>query len=227
VIRLGALSGSVVVVLFPAFAAARMQGEARLHGLLERGVHAVFLLVFPVTVVLATFGREALALWLGAEYAQAGARVLAWLAVGLFTNGMAKVASALLQGLGRPDVVARLHLLELPFYLATLAALISVLGIEGAAIAWMLRVTVDAAGLFWAARRQVPAAQRPALRALAMAALATVGAVAGFHLPSVAWKAGYVAAVLVGVGVMGWRWFGAAARSRPLGELRAAVEGPA
>ena len=42
------------------------------------------------------------------------------LAVGVFINSLAQVPFALLQGVGRPDLTATLHLIELPLYLGLL-----------------------------------------------------------------------------------------------------------
>jgi hypothetical protein len=58
---------------------------------------------------------------------------------------------------GRPDIAAKLHLIELPLYLGALWGLTRSLGIEGTAIAWAGRVTLDAALLFLFARRILPA----------------------------------------------------------------------
>ena len=46
-------------------------------------------------------------------------------------------------GFGRPDLVAKIHLLQLPLYLVLVYFLISQMGIIGAAIAFTLRVTLE------------------------------------------------------------------------------------
>ena len=99
----------------------------------------------------------------------------------MFINSLAHVPFALVQGVGKPDLTAKLHLLELPVYLAALFWLTKTYGIEGAAIAWTGRVTVDALVLFAIARKLLPieTSFRPqttlfsvlALVALALAAL--------------------------------------------------------
>jgi O-antigen/teichoic acid export membrane protein len=101
-------------------------------------------------VILAQRG---LALWLGADFAQHSFRVLQWLALGVLINSLAQIPFALVQGAGRPDLTAKLHLIELPCYLLALWWLISSYGVEGAAIAWTARVVLDALMLFGLARR--------------------------------------------------------------------------
>jgi O-antigen/teichoic acid export membrane protein len=197
-LRLGIVSGAVSSVMFPAFAATAATGRERLGPLLARSVESVFVLVLPLSVLLSGFAREGLQAWLGAEYARGGAAAVAWLGLGLLVNGLAKPASSLVQGVGRPDLVARLHLLELPLYLGLLFGLVSAWGVRGAAIAWVARAAVDAAGLYWLAARLEPgtraAAWRAAALALAGAAVLGVGSLLGAMPVRIAWAA---AAILV------------------------------
>jgi O-antigen/teichoic acid export membrane protein len=115
----------------------------------------VAMLLFPLVMACVLFPRELLTLWLGADFAGHSAMVLRLLALGMFLNGMAQVALAFMQSSGRPDLGARLHVLELPFYLVAVWWLIARFGIEGAAVAWLARVAVDAVVLFWMARRRL------------------------------------------------------------------------
>ncbi|NIP58768.1 MAG: flippase, partial [Gemmatimonadetes bacterium] len=66
--------------------------------------------------------------------------VARWLAAGVFLNGVAQVPFALVQGVGRPDLSARFHLLEAPFYFLVLWIGLRWWGIIGAAVAWSLRM---------------------------------------------------------------------------------------
>jgi O-antigen/teichoic acid export membrane protein len=204
VLRMGVVSGAVIGVLFPAFAAAA-DAPARLVRLLERGVESVFVLVFPLSLLLVSFAHEGLGAWLGPAVAREGAAALAWLGVGLLVNALAKPPSALVQGIGRPDLTAWLHLVELPFYAVMLFALVSGAGVRGAAIAWSVRAAVDAAGLYVLSARLVPATaaagRRAAVLALAgLAALAVAGALPGPG-PRIVWAA----AALLCVGIFAMR----------------------
>ena len=153
VTKLWLIPGALVGVLFPAFSASFVQDPNRTTLLFNRGVKFVFLALFPLTLLLVTFAHEGLYLWLGIEFAQNSYRVLQWLAVGVFINSLAQIPFALVQGAGRPDITSKLHLAELPIYLVSVWLLIHAYGIEGAAIAWMARVTVDALLLFVVAKR--------------------------------------------------------------------------
>jgi hypothetical protein len=68
---------------------------------------------------------------------------------------LAFIPFALIQGTGRADITGKLHLLELPFYLALVWFLTVHLGITGTAIAWLLRATADCILLFIVTNRFV------------------------------------------------------------------------
>jgi O-antigen/teichoic acid export membrane protein len=171
------ISGALVGVMFPAFSTSSVQDGDRMAVLFGRGVKYLLLVLFPLVLLVVVLAEDGLKLWLGAEFAQNSVHVLQWLAVGVFINCLAQVPFALLQGVGKPDLTAKLHLLELPAYLIALYWLIKAHGIEGAAIAWTARVTVDALVLFGLARRCLPVGAffRPETTLLAGLALAALG----------------------------------------------------
>jgi O-antigen/teichoic acid export membrane protein len=177
VTRLWVIPGAMAGVLFPAFSTSFVQDRSRTASLFGRGVKYVFLILFPVTLIIVTFAHEGLALWLGRDFAHHSTRVLQWLAVGMFVNSLAQIALALVQGAGRADLTAKLHLVELPFYLIGLWALLTTLGIEGAAIAWGARALVDMLLLFTVAYRLLPRSVASPLPVAgpALTALATLG----------------------------------------------------
>lgn len=146
--KLGLIPGALVSVLFAAFSTTLVQDRARTARLLSRGINYIFLAIFPLSLIIVTLAHEGIALWLGAEFADNSAFVLQWLTVGVFVNSLARVPYALVQGAGRPDLTAKMHLVELPFYLFMLWWLLGAYGIKGAAIAWVLRVSIDTLILF-------------------------------------------------------------------------------
>lgn len=156
VTKLSHIPGALVGVLFPAFSTSFVQDPYRTALLFKRGVKYAFLAIFPILLIIMTFAYEGLNLWLGGEFAQQGTRVLQWLAVGVFFNSLTLIPFALVQGVGRPDLTAKLHFIELPFYLVIAWWLIINRGIEGAAIAWVARVAVDTFFLFGMAYRILP-----------------------------------------------------------------------
>jgi len=147
------IPGSLLGVMFPAFSTSFVQDRNRTALLYGRTVKYLLLTLFPLILLVVAFAHDGLQLWLGAEFAQHGARVLQWLAVGMFINCLAWAPLAVVQGVGRPDLTAKLHMIELPAYLVALFWLTKMYGIEGAATAWTARVAIDALVLFGLAKR--------------------------------------------------------------------------
>jgi O-antigen/teichoic acid export membrane protein len=156
VTKLLVIPHALIGVMFPAFSTSFAHNAERTGLLFGRAVKLVFLALFPMTLLIIAFAGDGLGLWLGPEFAHHGAKILQWLAAGVFVNSLALVPFTLIQGVGRPDATAKLHLLELPIYILVLWLLVQQSGIEGAAIAWTGRVAVDAFALFFLARRFSP-----------------------------------------------------------------------
>jgi O-antigen/teichoic acid export membrane protein len=112
--------------------------------------------MFPLALLIVALARQGLDLWLGPEFAEHGTRVLQLLTVGVLVNSLAQFPSSLVQGAGRPDLTAKLHLVELPLYLGAVWWVTRNFGIEGTAAVWSARVMVDAAVLFRMARGVLP-----------------------------------------------------------------------
>ncbi|MEF3194297.1 MAG: hypothetical protein K6346_08815, partial [Halothiobacillaceae bacterium] len=102
----------------------------------------------PVIVGAILLAEPFISLWLGEELGQRRGPVAVILLVGVWINALAYIPYAYLQGMGRPDLTAKLHLSELLPYFALLWLAVQSLGVVGAALAWTIRVGVDAILLF-------------------------------------------------------------------------------
>lgn len=167
VTKLWIVPSAIVAVLFPAFSSSYVTAPERAAALFGRGTRYVILIMFPITLLIVLFARQGLSIWLGPVFAGESFAVLQWLAVGVFINSVSQVPFSLVQGVGRPDITAKLHLLEAPFYFLLLWWLLTTWGIEGAAIAWTARILLDTVFLFPVAGRVLPAA-KPLIRKLVM-----------------------------------------------------------
>jgi O-antigen/teichoic acid export membrane protein len=203
--RFSILSMPVVTVVFPAFSSTFDSDRARTGRLFDLAVRAIAALLFPVVLICTVFAKELLTLWLGADFAAHSAPVLRVLAAGMMVNGIAQLALALVQSTGRPDLGARVHALELPLYLVALTALVRAQGIFGAALAWLLRVVVDAVALFLIARHRLAAEAQGARTALVVAVAALAVVIVGCLLPGLGPRIGYAAIVLAIYGALAWR----------------------
>jgi O-antigen/teichoic acid export membrane protein len=208
VTRLWIVPAAVVGVLFPAFAVTFSSDPARTARLFERATGGVLVVLIPMVVLVMGLAAPGLELWVGRDFAREGTAVAQWLALGVFVNSLAQVPYALVQAVGRPDVTAKLHLLEAPLYFLLLWGLLGKYGLPGAAMAWTIRVALDAVLLFGLAARLLPACKDavarlgvrivPALGILAAAAIPVQGA-----FPRTTLLVGLLAASLA----MGWFGF--------------------
>jgi O-antigen/teichoic acid export membrane protein len=108
------------------------------------------------------------------------------LAIGLFIGGMTQGPIALLHAAGRPDITACWHFAELPLYLGTLLLLTYKWGIQGAAVALVVRVAADYVVLGVASSRLVrqvgPSVRRLSVAtALGVAALVSLACIGPLH----------------------------------------------
>jgi len=214
VTRLLILPTGLAGALFPALSAAGAGrgGADRGESLLARPFRFLLLTLAPPVVVLIVCGGPALGLWLGAGYAQRSTAALAILATGVLANGLAFLPYIYLLARGRPDLPAKFHLLELPLYIAAGWLLIGGLGVSGAALAWTLRVTVDALLLAGAASRVAAVSpgrlfgSQAGRVVRAVLALTAVGAAVLALAPGAVLRIALMAAALVVFAAVAWRW---------------------
>jgi O-antigen/teichoic acid export membrane protein len=119
-------------------------------------VRYTYILLYPLVLLATYLAPEILGLWLGDDFARNGTAVLRWLAVGVLINNVAAIPWTFVQAAARPDLAAKLHLVELPLYIGALVLLLGGRGIEGVAIAWTLRATVDLIAFAYFTRRLLP-----------------------------------------------------------------------
>jgi O-antigen/teichoic acid export membrane protein len=191
-------------VLFPAFSATARTDSPRAALLFERVSRYALLTLFPGVLVLFLFSREILALFFGVNFAEHGSSVMRWLLIGVLMNGIAAIPYCLVQGSNRPDLTAKFHVAETPIYFLALFLLLSRFGAVGAALAWMTRVTLDAAALYTAAAILLPAAKAAIARVTSLAAIASVVVVCGAMLPGFNGRVIYTAVALAIYTVIGW-----------------------
>jgi O-antigen/teichoic acid export membrane protein len=157
-----------VAVLLPAQSTtlAIEKGEDRRYSaeLFNKGLSYIFITLFPLLLMISLFSYEGLKLWVGDEFADNGYQVMQWLVAGVLLYGLSLVPFSLVQSAGHPDWSAKLHLLELPVYLAVLWWALHQFGILGAAIVWTLRAGVDALVLYAMSSILIPECRKSANR---------------------------------------------------------------
>lgn len=210
VTKLWVLPSAVVRVLFPAFSISHENHASRSGELLDKGNKSVFIALFPVTLLAIALAPAGLSRWLGKDFALHSTVAFQWLAIGAFVNCLARIPSAFIQAVGRPEVTAILHVIELPLYLPLLWWAVHTHGIEGAAVAWTARIMLDTVLLFLMVKRVCP---EGSLSVGSMSKTLTsafvVLVVATLPLPFL-WEVLFIASVLVAFGCHSW--FGLLAR---------------
>jgi O-antigen/teichoic acid export membrane protein len=202
--KLWLVSIALAGVFFPAFALSLASRPERAATIFGGAMRLGFIALFPITLAVVTFAHEGLLLWLGADFAHHSQRVLQWLAIGVLVSSLTQLASGLVQS-GRPDLTAKLALVELPVYLGCFYAALKLGGIEAAAAVWAVKAIVEGIVLYLFVDKLSPSAARSvAPLAWAFAAAGVAFAIA-FELSSVALKGGFLAIALAIFLPLAWK----------------------
>ena len=143
------IPGVFVGVLLPIFSKHYISHPADAIILYKKTIKQIGIIVFPITIVLFIFAKPLLSWWINLTFAENSYLVAKWIAIGVFINSFGHISQVFIQSCGRPDWTAKLHLVELIIYLPYMWWLIEKYGIEGAAIAWTIRVTISTIALFY------------------------------------------------------------------------------
>ncbi len=149
--RLAIIPASITTVLFPAFSVLKLiQDEQSLSTIFARSIKQVLLVVGAIVILIWVFAYDILDLWLGMDFALTSNWVFRFLSLSILFNSLGYIPSAVLQGIGRPDLPAKFHLLEFPVRIGISWLLISIWGITGGALSWCVWAVLDSSLLFLA-----------------------------------------------------------------------------
>jgi O-antigen/teichoic acid export membrane protein len=165
VVRMLIVPTSLVNALFPSVSGMHATGDtAGIKRVFAIAVRNMAVILAVPALVLLFFGPTLLRIWLGETFAAQGGTAVRILAFGVLMNSLAHIPSSFIVAMGRPDVNAKFHMMELLVHIPIAWLLIHRYGVTGAAIAWTIRVTFDAGLLFAAAAKLL---QTPLVRLLA------------------------------------------------------------
>ena len=131
--------------LFPVFS--KMDKEEAKE-LTIQSVGLLSTLLTPLTVGGIFLIGPFLTLWIGKDLSSHATILGEILLVGIWINSLAHIPFAYMEAIGRPDMLTKLQLFTLPFFLGILWLGAHWFGLEGIAMAWTLRVWLDANILF-------------------------------------------------------------------------------
>ena len=186
VTKMWAVPGAISGVLFPLFAKEWQRNPLSSAKFLNQGVTYVLIFLYPPVLLLSLFAQEWLLIWLNPEFSQNGAVIAGWLAAGVLVNSVAQIIFAKVQGAGRADWTAKMHLLEVIPYIIILWIALKQFGIAGAAFAWFLRVTIDMLGLAYAAGKLNANNNSAIAKPLLLTMLGVVPLIASIQISSLA-----------------------------------------
>lgn len=140
--------------LLPAFARLQLESdEIRLNNVYNRAIRINVIWLIPAAVVLAIFSRLFFSLWAGPDFGTGSTPPFFILLFGLIFHVITYLPFTAIMAAGRSDLIARIYWFELLPYLVIVGILVYNRGILGAAIAWSLRIAVDAVVLLYFANR--------------------------------------------------------------------------
>jgi O-antigen/teichoic acid export membrane protein len=140
---------SITQTLFPAFSALEATGEwDKIQSFFVRSHRYLIFTLIPLIFVIYTWAHELLRLWISTDFADQAATPLRVLAIGFGIGLLGPLSGALLEGIGRPDVLAKLYVVELPLYVALVVVLTREFGLVGAAATFAVRSAIEI-GVLW------------------------------------------------------------------------------
>ncbi len=201
VAKLMIITGSLTSVVFPAFSAYAARQPKKLLKLHNRTIKYLLLSLVPIVFVIIVMATPFFKIWIGTDFALNSAIILQILALAKLINSVSQVPSSAIQAMGRPDITAKLHLIELPIYLVLVWMLINSFGIVGAAVAWLLRTVLDTSLYFWLFYRLSPLRledrKKPETRLIIWAVVMLLMAFLFTALPGLVLRIGLTAVVVM------------------------------
>jgi len=154
--RLRIIPMAMMTTFFPEFSAIFSYNKDRVSILFGRSMKYILISTGLIALLLFIYAHIVLQLWLGNQFAEKSTTIFKIFAPGIVINSLAYIPFTLFQGIGKPDIPAKFHLMELPVYILLLWFFTKKFGINGAAMVWFLRVALDSSLLYFWAFRSYP-----------------------------------------------------------------------
>jgi O-antigen/teichoic acid export membrane protein len=149
---------SISTSLFPALAEKEnigTVGDIGIGILYFRAMNFMLLIMLPITIALSVFSHEILYYWLGGNFPLFSNLVFRLLAIAAFVQALGYIPLTTLQAAGKPEIAAKLYIVEIPLYIFLCFILIPVWGIDGAAWAFLIRLLIIVSALLWVTQKKM------------------------------------------------------------------------
>ncbi len=151
--RMAILPGALTSALFPRMSGATPEEREALAEKCSRAMGC--LMSLPVLAAIYLI-EPFLRMWIGSKIGVQSAPVGRIVLIGFWLNAFALIPFVRLQAAGRPDIVSKFVLAELPVYVVCLYLGLKYMGFIGCALAFTLRCVSDYVFLTWLAGRKFP-----------------------------------------------------------------------
>ncbi|MEO0136080.1 MAG: flippase [candidate division WOR-3 bacterium] len=154
--RLWIIPTSLIMTLFPAFSEIAVQGDKNeLKNLYLQALKYLIIVSGPVLFIFLILSDNVLQLWLGTQFVAKSNNVLRILLLASSFAILAPVPGSLLQGIGRPDIVTKIYFCELIPNFLMVYFFVKWLGINGAALNFAIRSTIETLLLFYFSSKKI------------------------------------------------------------------------
>ena len=155
--RLGLFPSSLTSTLFPAFSALQARKDwNKIETYFIRAHRYLLTVLIPTLFVLFVWAPEILRFWISADFSAQATVPFRILAFGYGIGLIAPLSGALIEAAGRPDLLAKLYLVELPLNVLFVWELTKHFGIAGAALSYTIRCLIETLIVWWIVFRAVP-----------------------------------------------------------------------
>lgn len=144
-VKLNRITGSFSRALFPRLS---MLSSSDSRKLSNKSLKILLVFITPIIIAGFLLLYPFLVIWIGENLASNSAPVGYIILLGVWINNLSVIPVTLLKGQRRPGIIAAIHSFELLPYLIIIWLLTNKFGVEGAALAWTIRVTIDAILMF-------------------------------------------------------------------------------
>lgn len=147
--------GAISSVIFPKLSQLIKEKPADWNIYFRSWLKFVTVLMGTICLLLAFCLPWLLGHWLGDKLNPQSITIGRILCLGVFASSIGAMYYAVIHAKGRADITAKLHIIQVPFYIALLFMLILNFGVFGAAIAWSIRTIADAFALAYFAHIKI------------------------------------------------------------------------
>lgn len=148
------LASAVSSVMFPELSRLIREQPKAWRVYLKKWVWRMCYIMATICILMILLLPHILLFWIGSNLNSSSVVIGQILCIGVFFNSIGTLYYAALHAEGRADITAKIHLIELPFYIVLLVVLMNEFGILGAAMAWVARMVMDTGLLLMISRQR-------------------------------------------------------------------------